>query len=462
MGGLLIVSMFMFSDPGFRSDVAPVLARRCVGCHGGQKPRGGYSLETWASLNEAGKSGMAPVVPGKPGESPLFTRLTESDSKRRMPPDDEPLSPSEIAAMGKWIAGGARFDGPDKAAAIQTYLPPRNHPPAPARYPGPVPVFAVAFAPGGKVVAAGGVNEVTLWDPENGRLLGRLPGLPARIQALAYSPDGSALLVGGGSPGEYGEVVLVNPDKPESRKPLGVFPDIVLAAAFSSDGKAVVAGGADRAARAFATASGKELWRASFHADWVTAAAFSPDGRFVATASRDRTVKVLDASTGKLFTTFNGHRRQYGPHTGQFEVYGVAFDTGGIAYSAGGGTAVRVWEPLKAQEENGSAIDMEARFAKAGHTRYLEYASGRPVFGLAWAGGRVFTATGDGKVRRHEPNSGKQELEYAGANEWLYCVAASPATRRVAAAGFDGVLRIWNWESGDLVASFPAAPGFSR
>ncbi|MBM4097575.1 MAG: hypothetical protein ACKO9Z_16590 [Planctomycetota bacterium] len=74
---------------------------------------------------------------------------------------------------------------------------------------------------------------------------------------------------------------------------------------------------------------------------------------------------------------------------------------------------------MNSREENGSAIDMEARFAKAGNTRYLEHASGCPVFGLAWAGGRVFTATGDGKVRGHEPNSGKQELEYAGVTEWL-------------------------------------------
>lgn len=447
------------ADPSFKADVAPLLAGRCVSCHSGTKAQGGYKLGTWADLTTPGKSGDTPVTPGKADQSELLLRLTDADPKRRMPPDDEPLTVAEVAAVRRWIAAGAKFDGPDAAASIRSYLPPRVHPAAPVCYPAAAPVYALAFSLDGRELAVGGAHEVTVWDAATGALLRRLPGLPARIQVLTFSPDGARLLVGGGTPGEYGEAALIDPTKPADRKVLGVFEDVVLAAAFAPDGKTAVAGGADRTVRAFATADGRERWRASFHSDWVTAAAVSPDGRFVTSASKDRTVKVLDAATGKLFTTYNGHRRQYGPHTGQFEVYGVGFDEVGVAYSAGGGAAVRAWEPVKTQDENGSAADMEERFAKAGHTRYLPFTAARPVFALTVAGGQVFTAAGDGKARQHDPVSTKLVREFTGATDWLYAVAATRT--RVAAAGFDGVVRVWDVTTGAPVTQFLAAPGLS-
>ena len=458
----LVVTPCSAADPSFRSDVAPVLANRCLSCHSGQKAKGGYKAHTFADLVTPGKSGESPVVSGKPYDSELLQRLVDPDPARRMPPADAPLSQDEIAAIRRWIAAGAKFDGPDKAAAIKTYLPARNHPPAPEKYPVAVPVHALAFAPSENEIAVGGVHEVTIWNASTGTLIRRISGLPARIQSLAFSPDGTQLLVGGGTPGEYGEATLLSLADSTKRKALGVFEDIVLTVAFSADGKVAVAGGADRSTRTFKIDDGRELWRSSFHSDWITAAAFMPDGRFVATASRDRTVKVLDAATGKLFTTYNGHRRQYGSHTGQFEVYGVGFDAAGVAYSAGGGDAVRVWEPVKAQEENGSASDMEERFSKAGHTRYLEYSAIRPVYALTVVGGQVFTAAGDGKVRQHDPGTSKLVREFTGPVEWLYSITANAKVGRVAAGGFDGMVWVWDTRTGELVTKFLAAPGLKR
>ena len=165
--------------------------------------------------------------------------------------------------------------------------------------------------------------------PASGGLLRRLQRLSLRIHAITYSGDGKTLLVGGGTPGEYGEVSLVDAKTGERVRVFGTFDDIVLAAAFSADEKTLAAGSADRTARGYRLSDGAELWRESLHSDWVTGIAFSPDGKWVATASKDRTVKVLEAGTGKPFTTLsNGHRRQpIRPIAGQFEVYAVAFDS---------------------------------------------------------------------------------------------------------------------------------------
>jgi WD40 repeat protein len=447
------------ADPVFTADVAPALVARCVSCHGGAKARGDYKLNTFENLLRPGASGATAVVPGKPDESELYRRLVADDPRERMPPGDDPLTADEVAAVKAWVAAGGKFDGGDRAAPLKSLLPPRTHPAPPEAYPAAAPVFALAFSPDGKEIATGGVNEVVVWDAASGKLLRRLPRLPARIHALAYTADGKHLLVGGGTAGEYGEFALADATTGARVRVFGTFDDIVLAVAVAADGKTVAAGSADRTARGYRSADGGERWRAALHSDWVTGVAFSPDGKWVATASKDRTVKVLEADSGKLFTTFNGHRRQYAPHAGQFEVYAVAFDPSGVALSAGGGAAIRAWEPVKAQQENGSAADMEERFKQAGHTRYLEFPAGKPAFAMALGGGHAFTAGGDGVLREHDIGTGKLVREYPKHPDWLYAVAAHAGTARAATGGFDGTVRVWDTGTGKPVISFRAAPG---
>ena len=450
------------AEPTFVADVAPILVSRCSSCHGGLKARGNYKLNTFDNLLKEGKSDAKPIVPGKPEESELFRRLIATDETERMPPGDDPLATEEIAIVKSWILAGAKYDGPNRLAALKSILPPRKHPASPEKYPSPAPVFALAFSLDGKELAVGGVNEVTIWDPTNGKLLRRLQHLPARIHALSYSPDGKHLLIGGGTAGEYGEVLLVDARSGTKIRVFGTFDDVVLAAAFASDGKTIAAGSADSTSKAYRVEDGKELWRAALHSDWITGVAFSPDGKWVVTSSKDRTVKVLEAASGKLYTTFNGHRRQYAPHAGQFEVYAVAFSPSGTVFSAGGGTAIRAWDVVKTKDENGSAADMEERFKSAGHTRYFEFTASKPVFGLTLAGGQVFSAGGDGLIRQHDAASGKLIREYTGHADWVYALSVNEATNRLASGGFDGEVRIWDTKSGAIVTAFKAAPGWTK
>jgi WD40 repeat protein len=458
---LLVASPAHGAEPAFLPDVAPVLVSRCASCHGDVKARGEYRVDTFENLLKPGASDAKPVVPGKPEESELYKRLVATDPKERMPPGDDPLTADEVAAVKKWIVSGGTFDG-NRTAALKAILPPRTHPAPHEKYASPAPVCALAFSPDGKELAAGGVNEVTVWDAATGKLLRRLPHQPARIHALAYSADGKKILVGGGVVGEYGDAALVDATTGAREKVFGPFGDLVLCVAFAPNGKTVAVGSADRTTRGYGLADGAEVWRSSLHSDWVTGVAYSHGGKWLATSSKDRTVKVLDGTTGKLFTTFNGHRRQYAPHAGQFEVYGVAFDAAGTAYSVGGGAAVRAWNPVKTHDENGSAADMEERFKNVGHTRYLEYAAGKPAFGLAVGGGQVFSAGGDKLVRQHDAASGKLLREFAGHADWIYSLAIHPATSRVASGAFDGEVRVCDTKTGDLVVSFKAAPGWAK
>jgi WD40 repeat protein len=55
---------------------------------------------------------------------------------------------------------------------------------------------AIAFRPGGRVLASGDGNTVALWDVATGRELTRLRGHQSLIRALAFSPDGTRLASG--------------------------------------------------------------------------------------------------------------------------------------------------------------------------------------------------------------------------------------------------------------------------
>ncbi len=87
--------------PTFDRTVAPLLASRCLDCHGAASPRGGLDLTRRKSALAGGKSG-AVIVPGKPAESLLWEHV----ERGRMPPK-APLSAAEKKVLHDWIKAGA-------------------------------------------------------------------------------------------------------------------------------------------------------------------------------------------------------------------------------------------------------------------------------------------------------------------------------------------------------------------
>ena len=446
------------AEDSFRKEVAPILVRSCVACHGERTALGGWRTHTLKSLFAAGKSGKAPIVAGKPERSELFARITSHDPVRRMPSGDNPLPRQAIETLRRWIASGAPTEGIDPGVALASLEGPRNHPQAPARYRNPLPVTALAVSPDGTLVASGGYHEVLLWNTESGKLERRIGKLPQRIQALQWSPDGSQLLVGGGTPGEYGEVTVVE-SATGARRVLGTLPDLVLAVGFSPDARHVVAGGADSSARCYDTAEAKELWSHKVHADWVTGIGFTGDGRFVASSGRDKVVKVYEAASGTLFTTYNGHNRNIGRYRGQAPVWSLAFPPGqSVLYSAGGGEWLQAWEPEKAKKETGDAGDMEERFQTGSHARYMAHGLQGAVLSIAISANRIYAAGEQGVVVEIDPETREVRRRYGVPGDWVHAVSVDPQGKIVAAGRYDGTITLYSPETGAVRHSFPAVP----
>jgi WD40 repeat protein len=447
------------TDVQFMRDLAPILVGRCTACHGAIKEEGNIRLHTFERLME----GSTPViVPGHPEKSELFSRLISAAADERMPQEDDALTPAQIDLFRRWILAGAKFDGPDPKAPFKTMFGPREHPAAPATYPSPVPVLALALAPGAKEVAVGGYHEVTIWDTATGRLVRRLGHLPQKIQTLSYNRAGTQLLVGGGTPGDYGELALVDAASGARLRVFDTFADVVLSASFRADGQRVAAGSADQTVRVYDTADGRRLWNQKLHADWVTGVSFSADQRYVASSSKDKTVKLYAAESGELYTTYTGHNKMIGKYAGQNPVYSVKFTPDSpVALSVGGGGWVQLWEPEKAYSENGTAADTEDRFKSAGHARYLAHGATQEVFALAVDKGQVFVASADGLVKQFNLATLGEVFSYVGHKDWVYALDYNGAVERLATGGYDGEIRIWDTISGACLTTFKAIPGQS-
>ena len=179
----------------FARQVQPILRARCQGCHQPAKEEGEYQMTTFTRLFEAGESGVAGVVAGKPDESHLIDQIVlDEDGKALMPQGKPPLAEAEIGLIHRWIAEGAKDDTPASTARAFD----RDHPPTYARPPA---LSAIAYSPDGSKLAVGGFHEVLIWDGAGTTLLDRLIGLSERIESVRFSPDGKKLAVAGGQPG---------------------------------------------------------------------------------------------------------------------------------------------------------------------------------------------------------------------------------------------------------------------
>ena len=91
----------------FSRSIRPLLANKCLKCHGpGRKQQAG-DLRLDLAKSAIGTA----IVPGKPQESEVIRRITSQDPDKKMPPPESKLdlTAAEIELLKRWVSEGADY-----------------------------------------------------------------------------------------------------------------------------------------------------------------------------------------------------------------------------------------------------------------------------------------------------------------------------------------------------------------
>src|SRR3954447_11654245 len=91
----------------FARDIEPLLAKRCLACHGAQQQMSGLRLDQKEAALKGGAAGVD-IVPGKSAESRLI-RLVAGVGQKFMPPVGSHLTAEEVGLLRSWIDQGVEW-----------------------------------------------------------------------------------------------------------------------------------------------------------------------------------------------------------------------------------------------------------------------------------------------------------------------------------------------------------------
>src|SRR3990172_8496397 len=373
-------------------------------------------------------------------------------------------------------------------------------------------IYQVKFSPDAKTIAAGSW-ELTKKDPpvagfakifstETGMELKRLEGTPHPLFSVAFSPDGSRLIVSG-----WG-MVFKKFDLSTVPLPCSLdIPNLGYYTAIQSldvnpDGSRIVAGGKDKQIRILDASDGKLLHLITSdkgHKKDVNAVRFSPDGKTFASAGEDMLVKIWDGGTGNLKKTFRGHtgiinsvcfspdgrwiltasddgtiRKWDVGHSGE-----LAFDIGengpwytafshdeSLVAMACSDENVNVWNPGTGEHKgtfSGPAANTVVFTKKsgylisAGHDKTVhvwDVKSMKEVRSMVGHAGSIYSvdaldskgiigSTGDRTIRLWEVETANEVWKYESPTGTFSCVRFSPDGKYMAAGMGKGTVKVW-------------------
>ena len=295
-------------------------------------------------------------------------------------------------------------------------------------------IYAVAVAPGGKVIATGGDDAtVRLWDAGTGKELHRWHGHTRGVSELYYSRDGKLLI----STGHDGQVLLREAATGKAVRRL-----VGRCVALSPDGKLMATATNDQAAiiQLWDLATGQERRRLLGHKAGVNRLTFSPDGKTLASGgigvfdapkidneeSEVHPLRLWDVATGKLRFRFGDPHEHISNLA--FTPDGKTLISGGASRGAGERAPVRLWETATGRERD----------------RLLD--RGTIIWSLALApdGRTLAVGSYDGPAPLWDLPTRQEIRTLGGHRGWVTAVAFSPDGRTLVTGSWDTTALVWD------------------
>jgi WD40 repeat protein len=331
-------------------------------------------------------------------------------------------------------------------------------------HPGGILPPPAAIALGGKTVASMSW-KICLWDPAREKAALRLESKKMSTNALAFSPGGKVLASGPGV--SYTDTVrthrirLWDVATGEVIRQFTRHRESVTGLAFSPDGKILASSRSDRTVRLWDPASGKEIRRFPADREEATALTFTPDGKTLALGIGGK-VYLREVATGKYLPQPPGH---------DGTVYAVAFSPDGKTLASGGTTTTRLWNlgttrqlyQRKGLHDDGSTLAFspdgqtlaagfdEARVvlweASTGKVRRWFHDSKQGHWSVAFANGGKFLAAGNHRsemVSLWDPATGRELRRLEMGTQYVKSLCSSPDGSALTAGDGGGTVRLWN------------------
>jgi WD40 repeat protein len=176
------------------------------------------------------------------------------------------------------------------------------------------------------------------------------------IHDLAFSPDGSMVLLAGGSPSESGSVECRRWPSGEMISNFESHDDLVYHVAWSSDGQQFATASADGLSLVFHLSDSRPTNRFEGHSQAVLSIVFLPGDKLAVSCGIDQSLRIWEVSTAKLVRTLIHHNDRV---TGLAVKPQVNLDTDStgqprsanakdslaVLASIGDDRTVRIWQP---------------------------------------------------------------------------------------------------------------------
>ncbi len=292
-------------------------------------------------------------------------------------------------------------------------------------------VGGLAFSPDGARFSSytRDLSGVQIWETETGREIMTLPAHRGLMSNILFSPDGSSLATTGHD--KFVKVWDITP----ARELLTVQPFIeddwaeVTSIAFSQDGTMLAAGGIVGGVSLWDPVTGESLNMLEGHNDFVGGLSFSPTGDRLASGSDDSTVMMWDTTTGDLLFTLTDHEDW----------------VNSLVYSPDGATIASAGNDAQSFVWDATSGEVLYQFPLPDRAWGIAYSPDGTLLATGWLGGVAVRDMASGQT--------VSEIDY---DQNALHVYFSADGSHLITAGVDGIVRIWEVGTGQLVQEINA------